>query len=178
MRRLAGRIVLCTAVLLAFSVSAPAYYYYIHFDQNGNALPAKWNLTTLSNNTVYFFVADAGLNTAKMAPGDGYEALLSELRAAAAVWNGVASTQIRIGYGGLFHYTGTDSNAGINVEFSDTISPGLLAYSGVDTPATLSPERRSCPSQHHTCFCRPYLMALLVRAARRWRAGASCCLRR
>ena len=117
MRRLAGRIVLCTAVLLAFSVSAPAYYYYIHFDQNGNALPAKWNLTTLSNNTVYFFVADAGLNTAKMASGDGYEALLSELRAAAAVWNGVASTQIRIGYGGCFTSVGQIATPGSTWSF-------------------------------------------------------------
>jgi hypothetical protein len=161
MMRLFGRIAVGATVLLAFSANAPAYYYYVHFDQNGNALPAKWDLTTLSNDTVYFYVADSGLNTAKMAPGDGYEALVSELRAAANVWNGVGSTQIRIGYGGLFHDSGTDSNAGINVDFSDTIPPGLLAYSGVDTPATLNPGATFVPitASHLVLPAVPYGLA-------------------
>jgi len=161
MMRLFGRIAVGATVLLALSANAPAYYYYVHFDQNGNALPAKWDLTTLSNDTVYFYVADSGLNTAKMAPGDGYEALVSELRAAANVWNGVGSTQIRIGYGGLFHDSGTDSNAGINVDFSDTIPPGLLAYSGVDTPATLNPGATFVPitASHLVLPAVPYGLA-------------------
>ena len=135
MRRLLTRVVVVTAALLLACASAPAYYYYIHFDANGKALPAKWDLTTLTNNTVYFYVADSGLNTAAMLPGDGYQTLVSELRAAAAVWNTVPGSAIQIGYGGMFHSDGTDSNAGINVDFSDTISPGLLAISGVTTVA-------------------------------------------
>lgn len=137
MRRLFTRVFVLAAALLLASASAPAYYYYIHFDASGKALPAKWDLTTLSNNTVYFYIADNGLDTKDMLPGDGYGTFVSELRAAADVWNTQApGSAIRIGYGGLFHSDGTDSNAGINVDFSDTIPAGLLAISGVTTPAT------------------------------------------
>ncbi|MGA3027566.1 MAG: matrixin family metalloprotease [Bryobacteraceae bacterium] len=128
--------VLAVAALLMASGNAPAYYYYIQFDANGKAVPWKWDLTTLSNNTVNFYVADSGLNTAAMNPGDGYETLVSELRAAAGVWNSAPGSAIRIGYGGLFHSNGTASNAGINVEFSDNVPLGLLAYSLVTTQAS------------------------------------------
>ena len=133
MRHLVARVLALAVVLVAASGSASAYYYYIHFDASGKALPAKWNLAALSNNTVNFYVADSGLNTAAMTPGDGYETFVSELRAAAGVWNTAPSSVIRIGYGGLFHSDGTDNNAGINVDFSDTIPAGLLAISGVTT---------------------------------------------
>jgi hypothetical protein len=132
--RLIPRVLALAAALLLASGSASAYYYYIQFDANGKAVPWKWDLTTLSNNTVYFYVADSGLDTQDMLPGDGYETLVSELRAAADVWNSVPGSAIRIGYGGLFH--GADNNAGINVEFSSDVPPGLLAYSLVTSQGT------------------------------------------
>lgn len=134
MKALIARFFALAAVLMLASGSASAYYYYIHFDVTGKAIPAKWDLTTLSNNTVYFYVADSGLNTAAMIPTDGFVPFVSELRAAANVWNGVPTSAIRLGYGGLFHSDGTDNNAGVNVDFSDTIPAGLLAISSVTTP--------------------------------------------
>jgi len=135
MRVLLTRVFALASLMLLAGGGASAYYYYIHFDASGNALPSKWDLTKLPNNTVYFYVADNGLDTAHLTPGDGFDALVSELRAAADVWNTISTSSIRIAYGGLFHSDGTDNNTGINVDFSDAIPDGLLAQSGVTTIA-------------------------------------------
>jgi hypothetical protein len=147
--------VFATAVLLA--ASASAYNFYLTYDANGNPLPAKWDLTKLANNTVYFYVADSSLDTADMLPGDGYLPVISELRAAAAVWNAVPGSALQIGYGGLFHSNGTgvtsadnspDDNVGINVDFCDgCFPPGLLAYSIPTYAAVPAPGATFMPIQ-------------------------------
>jgi len=104
--------VFVAAMLLA--ANASAYNFYLTYDSSGNPLPAKWDLTKLTNNTVSFYVADSALNTANMLPGDGYDPVISELRAAANVWNAVPGSAIQIGYGGLFHSDGTAVNSSTN----------------------------------------------------------------
>ena len=130
------------AMLLAGS--GWAYNFYLTYDASGKALPAKWDLTKLTNNTVNFYVADSALDTAHMVSGDGYQPVISELRAAAAVWNAVPGSAIQIGYGGLFHSDGTqnaaDDNTGINVDFCNgCFDSSLLAASGVTYAAAPAP---------------------------------------
>jgi len=134
MKKTVARISIFAAALLV-AASASAYNFYITYDAAGNPLPARWDLSKFPNGTVNFYVADAALNTAKMLPGDGYQPLISELRAAAAVWNAAPNSAIQIGYGGLFHSDGTsnaaENNVGINVDFCDgCFDPSLLALSG------------------------------------------------
>lgn len=109
---------------------APAYYYYTHFSTPGapfNPIPEKFDLTSLPNNTVRFFVSSQG---PALLAGDSYQALVSEIRAAANVWNSVSTSQIQLAYGGLFN-PGTSSAAPqIDIQFSSDIPPGLLALSG------------------------------------------------
>ncbi len=62
-----------------------------------------------------------------MYPGDSLAAIISQLSAAANVWNGVSSSSIQLAYGGFYSPGTTESAPGIQIEFSDDIPPGLLA---------------------------------------------------
>ena len=107
-----------------------AYYYYTYF--NGTSAPftpivARFDLNTLTDNTVPFFISGTGPST--MYPGDSVAAMLSQISAAANVWNNVSTSSIRLAYGGFFNPGTTEAAPGIQIEFSDDIPPGLLAIS-------------------------------------------------
>ena len=116
---------------LAVTGSASAYYYYLYFN-NGIAAVTKFDLNSLVNKKVPFYISDQG--PAGLVGGDSFQAVVSEIRAAAAVWNSVGSSQIRLAYGGLFTAGRVDSAPSIDVMFSDDVPPGLLA---VGAPASL-----------------------------------------
>ena len=46
-----------------------------------------------------------------------------------SVWNNVSTSSIRLAYGGFYNPGTTESAPGIQIEFSDDIPPGLLAFS-------------------------------------------------
>ena len=62
-----------------------------------------------------------------MYPGDIFPAIISQISAAANVWNSVSTSSIRLAYGGFYSPGTTESAPGIQIEFSDDIPPGLLA---------------------------------------------------
>ncbi len=106
-----------------------AYYYYTYFNSTAppyTPIVARFDLNTLTNNTVPFFVSGAGPST--LYPGDTLAAIISQMSAAANVWNGVSTSSIRLAYGGFYSAGTTESAPGIQIEFSDDIPPGLLAY--------------------------------------------------
>jgi hypothetical protein len=119
---------------LFLASSSSAYYYYVHYDtSSGTYTPIleKFDLSALNNNTVSFFISGQG--PSKLVPGDSFLAIISQIRSAAAVWNNVSTSSLRLAYGGLFTI-GTQAKAPeINIEFSDEIPPGLLALSGPET---------------------------------------------
>lgn len=135
MRKLLVRL---TGILLCFLGlvgTSSAYYYYVHFPSvNGPFVPIleKYDLSMLPNNTVTYFVSDSG--PSQIYPGDTFQAIVSEVRTAANVWNGVSTSSIRLAYGGLFTSGTQESAPGIDVEFSDDIPPGLLALGGPRVP--------------------------------------------
>lgn len=117
---------------LAAAVTSPAwaYYYYVQLTSATppyNPIVEKFDLTAQQNNTVSFFIAQQP--PSKMASGDSYQAIVSEIRGAAAVWSQVNTSALRLQFGGVFDSTQTDRGAvpGIDIEFSDDIPPGLLA---------------------------------------------------
>jgi hypothetical protein len=125
--RLAALVASC--FLLASTGSA--YYYYVYFNTSAppyTPIPCRFDLSTLSNNTVPFFVSGSGPSA--LYPGDSFPAILSQIRSAANVWNGVSTSSIRLAYGGLYSAGTTQSAPGIQIEFSNDIPPGLLALSG------------------------------------------------
>jgi hypothetical protein len=107
-----------------------AYYYYTYFNSNSapyTPIVARFDLNSLVNNTVPFFISGTGPSA--MVAGDSFPAIISQIRAAANVWNGVATSSLRLSYGGLYSPGTTESAAGIQIQFSDDIPPGLLALS-------------------------------------------------
>ncbi len=109
--------------------TSSAYYYFTYFNSTAppfTPIVARFDLNTLVNNTVPFFVSGSG--PSKMYPGDSLPAIVSEMNAAANVWNGVSTSSLRLAYGGFYNPGTTESAPGIQIEFSDDIPPGLLAF--------------------------------------------------
>jgi len=136
MRTLAIRVFSIAAVLCLFTSTVSAYYYYVHYSNPaGSSSPVfeKFDLNALQNNTVYFYVSDTG--PSGMAPGDSFQAILSEIRQAALEWNNISSSLLRFAYGGLYTAGSGQVNSGITVDFTNDLPPGVVALGGPITYA-------------------------------------------
>jgi len=128
------RLVRLTALILSclfLPSSAWAYYHYVFYNTStgpfNQPIVERFSLESLTNNTVPFFISDAG--PAVLAPGDSFQAIIGEIQGAAAVWNSVSSSKIQLAYGGLFTVgSSSELSPGIDIEFSDEIPPGLVAF--------------------------------------------------
>lgn len=123
------RLIGIAAALAMFASSASAYYFYVHYSSlTGPFVYEKWDLTTLQNNTVNFYISDTGPSA--MAPGDTFQAIVSEIRTAALEWNKVNTSAIKFAYGGLYTASASEVTTGVTVEFSDELPPGVIALGG------------------------------------------------
>jgi len=125
--------------MAALSSLASGYYHFVYFSGRGapfTPINLQFDLTKLTNNTVYFFIADQGPNV--FVPGDSFAAEISELQLAAQAWNNVPSSQIKLAYGGLGSAGTQQSAPEIDVVFSSEIPAGLLAQTKVTTYADVS----------------------------------------
>jgi hypothetical protein len=137
--RLAGRVLALATVMTALSSVASAYYYWTFFpSHNGPFVPvrARYDLTQLTSNTVSFFISDQG--PSGYVPGDSFPALISQIRAAAEVWNSVATSGVRVKFGGISTVGSPQSTPGIDVTFDDNIPQGLVALTRLTLPNDLS----------------------------------------
>ncbi|HVX66874.1 MAG TPA: IPT/TIG domain-containing protein [Bryobacteraceae bacterium] len=124
------RLLVACAVLLSLAASAPAYYHFVHYASRTAPfvpIPEKFDLNALLNNTVYYSVSSDGPE--KLVSGDSFAAVLSQLRLAGSVWNGVSSSNLRVAWGGLFAAGTTQTTPHIEVLFEE-VPPGLLALGG------------------------------------------------
>ncbi|MBZ5595522.1 MAG: matrixin family metalloprotease [Acidobacteriia bacterium] len=108
--------------------SAGAYYHYIHYTSTTAPylpVPEKFDLSVLPNKTVTILVSDAGPK--KYSANDNLPSVLTQVRQAAEVWNRVATSDLRVTFGGLY----ADGTAGVTpggeLVFDDEVPPGLLA---------------------------------------------------
>jgi Matrixin len=133
------RLLSMAAALTALSSIASGYYHFVYFpSRNGpyNPIRLQFDLSQLTNNTVYYFISDQGPDV--FVKGDSVTAVISELQLAAQAWNGVSSSQIKLAYGGLENSATQQSAPGIDVVFSDQIPAGILAQTKVTTYANVS----------------------------------------
>lgn len=110
----------------ALTVPAPAYYHFIHY-LNGFNAPEKFDLATLPNKTVTFFVSENG--PVSYSATDTFNSVLSQLRQATTAWNSVASSDLRVAFGGLENIATPQNTPGGDVVFED-LPPGLYGYGG------------------------------------------------
>ena len=118
-----------------FVCSAGAHYHFIHYTSKTapyNPVPEKFDLAALPNKTVSVFVSTAGPK--QFAQNDGLPSLLSQIRQATQAWDGVATSDLRVTFGGLYADGTADNTPSAEVVFDDEVPPGLLAYT-VPMPA-------------------------------------------
>ena len=138
-RRWMVRLAALVAGGFLLSSSGWAYYYYTYFNSSSapyTPIYARYAVESLPGGTVPFFISATGPSA--MYPGDSFPAIISQIQAAANIWNGVATSSIRLTYGGLYSPGTTESAPGIQIEFSDDIPPGLLALSAPQTFGNLA----------------------------------------
>src|SRR5258708_7335357 len=136
MRAVATRLLAIVTALAMCAGTASAYYFYVHYNSRNspfNAIVEKFDLNSLQNNTIYFYVSDTGPSAT--APGDSFPAIVTEIRTAANQWNNVATSALKIQYGGLYNAASGQVNSGITVEFSNDLPPGVIAQSAPITYA-------------------------------------------
>ena len=98
------RLISRLCVLCATMVSAAgAYYHFVHFlTRSAPFQPVleKYDLAALPGRAVQVLVSDRG--PAQYAPNDSYAAVVSQIRLAAKTWDEVATSDLRVAFGGFF----------------------------------------------------------------------------
>lgn len=120
-----------TAILLLAALPAAAYH---HFVRYRSATPPfqpiydRFDLDSLPGLAVPYLISlDGGL---KLADGDSEAAVISQIRAAASVWNRVPTSRLRLTFAG-FRTEGVESGTPhIQVLFTDELPPGIVAQGG------------------------------------------------
>jgi len=126
-----ARLAVAIAVL---SPIASAYYYWIFFAGDSGPftpIPARFDLSSLPNQTIPYLISSQG--PVAMMPGDTFNALISQIQAAANVWNGVPTSAARLNFAGMSPMTQPDATPEVDVVFDGDIAPGLLAYTQITT---------------------------------------------
>lgn len=136
----AQRFLVLALSLITVSSVASGYYNWIFFAHGGGPfipIPAKINLSAVQNNTVSYFISNQPPSV--MVPGDSFQSLVSQIQAAANVWNQVPTSTVRLAFGGMETVGATQqSTPGIDVVFDDDMPVGLLAQTRVTLPSDVS----------------------------------------
>src|SRR5690349_2504922 len=131
-RRLKGyTLVLIAAAAFLAGTPAEAYYHYVHYLTRGapySPVFDKFDLNALPNKTLTFLVADTG--PATFAANDSFASVLAQVKQAAAAWNSVDSSDLRVVFGGLEAPVQTSNTPGGDVVFTD-LPPGVLGLGAV-----------------------------------------------
>lgn len=126
-----SRAIRIAALALAVSGCASAYYHFTRFNSRLTPLRPvveKFDLNVLPNRTLPWFVGD--LSGLQLAPGDSLASLVSQIRAAARVWNDVESSDLRLAFGGFSGgATAPGAAPSLDVLFAE-VPPGLVAMGG------------------------------------------------
>jgi uncharacterized protein (TIGR03437 family) len=123
------------ASALVLVASSQAAYHYIHYPNRTNFTPIfeKFDLNSLPNHTVSFFVADQGANAYG---GENLGSVLSQIRQAAAAWNAVDISDLRVTFGGLESYSDNPTTTRPGTSFPGAATPGGDVLF-IDTPGVL-----------------------------------------
>jgi uncharacterized protein (TIGR03437 family) len=120
-----GRCVL----LLGLAATSYAYTHFVHYREGQGfqrPIVEKFDLAALVDQRVYFYVAKDG---PKLAPNDSFEALVSHVRQALAVWDSVPSSRLRVAYGGLTEGLPDSGPPAGEILFAE-LPPGVIGLGG------------------------------------------------
>ena len=109
--------------------SAGAYYHFIHYTSKAAPflpVPAKFDLAALPNKTLTVFVSATGPE--QLPPNDSFASILTQVRQATRAWDGVASSDLRVAFGGVYADGTAQTTPSVEVIFDSELPPGLLAF--------------------------------------------------
>ncbi len=122
-----ARFLALAAAILALAAPAEAYYQYVHFLTSSapyTPVYERFDLSALLNNTVSVLALDA----APVTPGnDSFASVISQVQQAAAAWNSVSSSGLRVAFGGMMAPGQAPATPFIEVTFTSDLPPGVLA---------------------------------------------------
>ncbi len=124
--RCAGVIAVLAGPLLA---ALGAYSHFVHYPAEQTlsaAVVEKFDLDTLTDQTVYFFVSRTAPRTAE---NDSYEALISQVRQALAVWDAVPTSALRVKFGGIAEAPMVSRSPAGEIIFAE-LPPGVIGLGG------------------------------------------------
>ncbi len=117
----------CAALLCS---PASAYYFYVHYQSTEPPfvpVAEKFDLASLPGRVLQYRISDAGPE--QLAPGDSFDSLISQIRLAAAAWDQVPTSALRLRFGGVADISLPEATPSIDVVF-DELPPGLIAMGG------------------------------------------------
>ncbi len=111
---------------------ANAYYFFVHYASRNapyNVIVEKFDSNALPEKTVTYLISDQG--PTKFADGDSYSAVVSQIRAAASIWNAVETSDLRLRFGGYYSVQSqvAQNTPGIDIVFDD-LEPGVFGRGG------------------------------------------------
>jgi hypothetical protein len=124
------------AAMAIVTPTASAYYHFTRYLTNSSPYATvvdRFDLSNLPGGTVPYLISEAGPE--KLAEGDSYAAVVSQIRGAAQVWGSVPTSNLRVAFGGLFVPDTAMNTPRIEVVFSGSyngveLPPGVVAMGG------------------------------------------------
>jgi hypothetical protein len=118
------------AVAIALIPAASAYYHFTRYQSRYgpfNAMVEKFDLASLPGKTVSVIIDDTA--PPELAAGDTWTGLVSQIRAAAKVWDGVGTSALRVAFGGFRSQPSASASPQIEVTFGE-LAPGIVGMGG------------------------------------------------
>ena len=141
MRRM-RRVAALVAALTVLTSIASAHYHWVYFANRSGSffpVPVRFDLGNefaLPSKTVSYFISDQP--PGPLVAGDSFTAIVSQIQAAANVWNNVSTSALRLQFGGIAPTATQQSSPGIDIVFDDNLPPGIIAQSMPTIPDDLS----------------------------------------
>lgn len=129
---------LITAVVFTAGL-ALANYHFVYYAGSGppyTPVFERFAVETLRGGAVQFFVVDPP-STLQLEPGDTFDLVVSQMRAAAEVWNSVPTSTFHFRFGGMATPNVTMTLPAVVISF-DEVPPGVIAMAGPVTTGQLT----------------------------------------
>jgi len=128
-------------LLAALTASiASANYHFVHYTAQGAPYAPvfeRFAVESQPGGVVQYFIQTPPA-TLQFSAGDSFPALVSQIRAAADVWNSVPTSTFRFAFGGMATPDIKMSAPSVIVTFDDELPPGIVAMGGPITRADLA----------------------------------------
>lgn len=130
--RMSRRGLLIGAIAVVTASVASANYHFVHYAGHGAPyapIYERFQIENLPAGVVPYFIQEPPA-TLQFSKGDAFPSLVSQVRAAAEVWNSVGSSTFRFTFGGMATPNITMNAPAVLVSFDDELPPGIEALGG------------------------------------------------